>query len=231
MVYLILGLRQATNQGLQGAWRQLFTTPLQAKDTPSAVFSYSAAMKGSYVLFEAAMLVAALAATVAGQQTKDAGPQSPVDALHKLVHAGRHEDMAAKADSLPLDDPSWKSLFDVLVEAAEQRKDYRYLKRKAQEVMLRGRDSETRAIAAFALGIGNWRSGQLSEAVAAFSEAIRITPDSELAFNAEDNIHEIKDLRVGQPAPHFVAQTTSGSRIDSNDLRGKTALLNFWASW
>ena len=139
--------------------------------------------------------------------------------------------MAAKADALPLDDPSWKSLFDVLVEAAEQRKDYSYLKRKAREVLLRGRDSETRAIAAFALGIGNWRSGQLSEAVAAFSEAIRITPGSELAFNAEGNIHEIKDLRVDQPAPHFVAQTTAGAKIDSNDLRGKTILLNFWASW
>lgn len=188
-------------------------------------------MKGSYALFGSAMLVAALAATVAGQQDIGAGPQSPVDALHKLVHSGRYEDMAAKADALPLDDPSWKSLFDVLVEAAEQRKDYSYLQRKAQEVMLRGRDSETRAIAAFALGIGNWRSGQLSEAVAAFSESIRITPGSELAFNAEGNIHEIKDLRVGQPAPHFVAQTTAGAKIDSNDLRGKTVLLNFWASW
>ena len=231
MVYLILGLRQAPDQGLRGAWRQLFTTPLQTKDTPSPVFSYPAAMKGSYVLSGAAMLVAALAATVAGQQAKDAGPPSPVDAIHKLVHAGSYEDMAAKADSLPLDDPSWKNLFDVLVEAAEQRKDYSYLKRKAQEVLLRGRDSETRAIAAFALGIGDWRSGQVSEAVAAFSEAIRIRPGSELAFNAEGNIHEIKDLGVGQPTPHFVAQTTSGTKIDSNDLRGKTVLLDFWASW
>src|SRR5258708_35481922 len=126
----------------------------------------------------------ARAATGAGRKAREAGPQAPVDAIHKLVHAGRFEDMAAKADSLPLDDPSWKNLFDVLVEAAEQRKDYSYLKRKAQEVLLRGRDSEMRAIAAFALGIGDWRSGQLSEAGAAFSEAIRITPGSEPAANA-----------------------------------------------
>lgn len=199
----------------------------------SESLSYSAAMKGSYVLSDAAMSVAFLAATVAGQQAKDAGPQSPVDAIHKLVHAGRYEEMAAKVDSLPLDDPFWKSLFAVLVEVAEQRKDDSYLQRKAQEVLVRGRgrDSETRAIAAFALGIGNWRSGQLSEAVAAFSESIRITPGSELAFNAKGNIHEIKDLRVGQPAPHFVAQTTAGAKIDSNDLHRKVVLLNFCASW
>ncbi len=186
--------------------------------------SYSAAMNGSYVRSGAAILVAALAATVAG-------PQSSVDAIHKLVHAGRFEEMVAKADSLPLDDPAWKDLLDVLVEAAEQRKDYRYLKRKAQEVLLRGRDSETRAIAAFALWIGDWRSGQLNEAVGAFSEAIRITPGSELASIAEGNIHEIKDLGIGQPAPHFVAQTINGAKLDSNDLRGKMVLLNFWASW
>jgi hypothetical protein len=81
------------------------------------------------------------------------------------------------------------------------------------------------------LGIGDWKSGQLNEAVAAFSEAIRITPGSELAFNAEGNIHEIKNLGIGQPTPHFVVQTTAGAKLDSNDLRGKTVLLNFWASW
>jgi len=188
-------------------------------------------MKGSFIVPGAVILVAALAATVVGQQTKDAIPQSPVDAIHKLVHAGRFEDMVAKTDSLPLDDPAWKNLFDVLVEAAEQQKDYTYLKRKAQEVLLRSRDSEMRALAAFVLGIGDWRSGQLSDAVAAFSEAIRITPGSELASNAEGNIHEIKDLGTGQPTPHFVAQTTGGAKLDLNDLRGKTVLLNFWASW
>ncbi len=188
-------------------------------------------MKGSFVVPGAAILVAALAATVAGQQAKDPVPQSPVDTIHKLVHAGRFEDMVAKTDSLPLDDPAWKNLFDVLVEAAEQQKDYTYLKRKAQEVLLRSRDSQTKALAAFVLGIGDWRSGQLNEAVAAFSETIRITPSSELASNAEGNIHEIKDLGIGQATPHFVAQTTGGAKLDSNDLRGKTVLLNFWASW
>jgi hypothetical protein len=181
-------------------------------------------MNHSQVIRSTALMLAAFAGTVAAQEVT-------ADALHKLMHAGRFEEMTAKADSLSPDDPVWKKLMDVLVEAAEQRNDFGYLKRKAQEIMLRGRDAETRATAAFALGIGYWKSGQFNEATTAYSEVTRIMPVSELAAYAEGNIHEIKDLRVGQLTPHFIAQTTGGGKLDSNDLRGKTVLLNFWASW
>jgi hypothetical protein len=120
---------------------------------------------------------------------------------------------------------------DVLIEAAEQRNDDGYLKNKAEQLMNRGRDSETRAVAAFTLGIGYWKSGYRDDAVAAFSQVSSIVPGSEIAFNAQGNTHEIKDLGIGRPAPHFAAQTSRGEKLDSNDLRGKTVLLNFWASW
>lgn len=181
-------------------------------------------MNHSHVLRRTALMLAAFAATVAAQEVT-------ADALHKLMHAGRFEEMTAKADSLSPDDPVWKKLMDVLVEAAEQRNDYGYLKRKAQEIALRGRDAETRATAAFALGIGYWKSGELKDATTAFSEVTRIMPGSELAANAEGRIYEIKSLQAGQAAPHFVTQTAGGAKLDSNDLRGKTVLLNFWASW
>src|SRR5258708_20809519 len=100
MVYPILGLDPAQKQGLSESWRQLFTTPLQQEQTSMARFSYAAVMKGSFVVPGAAILVAALAATVAGQQTKDAAPQSPVDTIHKLGLAGPFCDMLGKAASL-----------------------------------------------------------------------------------------------------------------------------------
>jgi hypothetical protein len=188
-------------------------------------------MKCSDLSPAVAILIGALAAPVSAQQTQDAGSKSAVDAIHKLVHAGRFDEVIAKVNSLPLDDPAWKNLLDVLIEAAEQRNDYSYLENKAERVMNHGRDSETRAVAAFALGIGYWKSGHLDDAVTAFSRVSRIAPGSEVAFNAQGNIHEIKDLGIGRPAPHFAAQTSSGEKFDSNDLRGKTVLLNFWASW
>ncbi len=35
----------------------------------------------------------------------------------------------------------------------------------------------------------------------------------------------------GKPAPEFVLNSFDGDRITLSDYRGKTVLLNFWASW
>jgi cytochrome c biogenesis protein CcmG/thiol:disulfide interchange protein DsbE len=35
----------------------------------------------------------------------------------------------------------------------------------------------------------------------------------------------------GEPAPPFVLTTFEGEQINSEDLRGRVVLLNFWASW
>ncbi|HBY06312.1 MAG TPA: hypothetical protein DEH22_00415 [Chloroflexi bacterium] len=36
---------------------------------------------------------------------------------------------------------------------------------------------------------------------------------------------------VGDPAPDFVLTTYQGDQFDSQELRGKVVVLNFWASW
>jgi cytochrome c biogenesis protein CcmG/thiol:disulfide interchange protein DsbE len=36
---------------------------------------------------------------------------------------------------------------------------------------------------------------------------------------------------VGQPAPVFVAESLDGKRVALAGYRGRTVLLNFWASW
>lgn len=157
--------------------------------------------------------------------------QSTVDALHALIHAGKFSEMTAKVDTLASDDPAWKGVMELLIEAAELQGDYSYVKRKAKDVFEAGKDPETRATSAFALGVACWRSGELPQAEAAFAEVGKILPDSEIAQAAAGNIHEIKYLGVGQPAPRFAVQTAAGAPLGSDDLKGKVVLLNFWASW
>lgn len=36
---------------------------------------------------------------------------------------------------------------------------------------------------------------------------------------------------IGKPAPAFTATTVDGRAYDSTDLKGKVALVNFWATW
>jgi len=37
--------------------------------------------------------------------------------------------------------------------------------------------------------------------------------------------------QVGAPVPNFTVRDLSGKSVTSNDLRGKVAVLDFWASW
>lgn len=39
------------------------------------------------------------------------------------------------------------------------------------------------------------------------------------------------DLVIGQPAPDITLTTLEGKRIALHDLRGKTVILTFWATW
>lgn len=36
---------------------------------------------------------------------------------------------------------------------------------------------------------------------------------------------------MGRPAPLFIAEDLTGEKVRLSDFRGKTVLLNFWASW
>src|SRR5690606_6265675 len=40
-----------------------------------------------------------------------------------------------------------------------------------------------------------------------------------------------KMLAIGQVAPDFIQQDTSGRDVALSDFRGKYVLLDFWASW
>jgi cytochrome c biogenesis protein CcmG, thiol:disulfide interchange protein DsbE len=64
------------------------------------------------------------------------------------------------------------------------------------------------SLATIALGLWLWRSDQ-----------------SKVASESRPAVEAVK------PAPDFVLKTLDGSQIRLSELRGKTVLLNFWATW
>ena len=38
-------------------------------------------------------------------------------------------------------------------------------------------------------------------------------------------------VRIGQPAPDFALTDLDGNALQLSDLRGRPAIVNFWASW
>jgi tetratricopeptide (TPR) repeat protein len=191
---------------------------------PKVGITFASALHISFVLV--------IAWTAAAQQTsRPQAAQPTVQQLHALIHAGKFEEFAKKVDALDAQDLNWKGVVELFIEAGEQQGDYAYVKGKAKHVVDVNRDPETRATAAFAVATAYWRSGQLREAEGAFGEVAKILPNSDLAQAATGNIHEIKDLAIGQRCPPFTAQATTGERVGPDEMRGKIVLLHFWASW
>jgi peroxiredoxin len=46
-----------------------------------------------------------------------------------------------------------------------------------------------------------------------------------------EKINKLKKVQVGQMAPDFSIQTIDGKKISLADLKGKYAMIDFWASW
>lgn len=49
-------------------------------------------------------------------------------------------------------------------------------------------------------------------------------------LSGKKGIHTPSQL-VGKPAPEFALESFSGEKVRLSDFRGKTLLVNFWASW
>ena len=48
-------------------------------------------------------------------------------------------------------------------------------------------------------------------------------------FSVDPN--QVPSALIGKPMPSFSLTTLEGTRLDSSALRGKPAMINFWASW
>lgn len=70
----------------------------------------------------------------------------------------------------------------------------------------------------------------------AVSKIITVLIIALLAYTLWNGLSEKGDLHthsqlVGKPAPEFVLKSFNGDEIKLSDFRGKTLLVNFWASW
>ncbi|MCI0523795.1 MAG: redoxin domain-containing protein [Acidobacteria bacterium] len=160
-----------------------------------------------------------------------ASAQAAAEALHFLVHAEQIGELISKADSLNLDDAAWRRIIGVLREAADKKKDYDYLIAKSKFLMEKSPDREVKMRAQFALAQGLWKKNETEAARAAFQKVVTDYPNTQLAREAEGNLHELDALKVGQPAPLFAYKGINGEPVALARFKGKVVLLNFWASW
>jgi tetratricopeptide (TPR) repeat protein len=153
------------------------------------------------------------------------------EAIHLMYHSGPLEEVTAKVETLSPRDRAWERVIDVVLEAAQSKRDYSYLIKKAQFVLADARDNDVRGRVHFALGLSCWKTGDLERAKSAFQAVIAEIPKSPRAKEAKGNIFEISYLNAGQLAPSFSARTIDGREISLGDFNGRTVLLVYWATW
>jgi hypothetical protein len=54
---------------------------------------------------------------------------------------------------------------------------------------------------------------------------------STLGEAATGDLHELRDLVVGKPAPEIEGEDLMGAKLKLSDYRGKVVLLDFWGNW
>jgi hypothetical protein len=154
-----------------------------------------------------------------------------VEALRLLNRADRLGEVQAKADALKLDDPAWKQVIYVLMNAASKSKDYSYLIRKAEALTQGAVDPEIKAQARFNIGNAYWKTKDNDRARKAFQAVVTEYPQTPYAQEAEGNLWEMEFLNPGQPAPGFKRTTLTGNPISLAGFKGKVVVLKFWGTY
>ncbi len=95
----------------------------------------------------------------------------------------------------------------------------------------RTRVKDIRAAALQLKGVVLLEAKRFAEAKPLFQSVVKIVPGSDPAKLAERYLFEIDHLQIGMVAPDFEATSLDGKPVSLKSLRGKTVLLNFWATW
>lgn len=75
---------------------------------------------------------------------------------------------------------------------------------------------------------GDYRLDELTKAVEAYA---KLHPSAEIARLLTDRIARFRALAIGAIAPDLAGPTPEGTPLKLSDLRGRTVLVDFWASW
>jgi peroxiredoxin len=101
----------------------------------------------------------------------------------------------------------------------------------ADKLAQKSKKRGTKRAARFLAAVIQMNVGRLQEAKTTFADVIKESPYSDLGKRAKGFLFEIDHLQIGLVAPDFEATTVDGKRVSLKSLRGKSVLLNFWATW
>lgn len=161
-----------------------------------------------------------------------AGGNAARESVRLLVDAARIDEALARIDSLPASDPAWRAgLLTVLREAALQKGDAAIFTRRAAALLADAKDPEFRARVHYAAGRFHLLHQDRAQATAAFEAATAASPESEFGKRASREIHDLRALNLGQPAPAFSSKSLSGAQVSNGDLQGHATVFVYWASW
>ena len=158
------------------------------------------------------------------------GGKAAAQAVHLLIHADRFQEAYDRADRVPVDDPAWEQIPEILVEAGSLQNDFTYFFRKLPTILSISASSVVRASIEWNLGRVWQGQKQEEKAKAAYQAAVELAPDSAPGKQAERQLYELLHLGPGQKAPAFSATALGGSRISLADYRGKPVVVVFWSS-
>jgi tetratricopeptide (TPR) repeat protein len=137
----------------------------------------------------------------------------------------------ARAQTLAPDDPIWEAVVPMLGHYRSKDRD-RFIQ-LVEKLVEQTQREDTKAVALYHLASAYRRKDpeKAKALLRAAIEAAKAAPSARWWEESEGFLYELTNLNVGQTFPHFSAPTTDNKTFSLEDLRGKTVLLNFWATW
>ncbi len=128
-------------------------------------------------------------------------------------------------------DPVVDTALEVVERLAESVPDPGAWASPLEELSRTTKSKGTRIAALMTLGHVRLHAGDPSGAKTAFQGVLDAQPALDIEKRTKGYLFEVDHLQVGMIAPDFSTKTMDGKDINLASLRGKTVLLNFWASW
>ena len=164
-------------------------------------------------------------------------PDDPkaIDALAWIVtnaRQGPHFKQALRQLEDHIDSEKIAPVVRSLVYSGEPEMAAKFLQKVAEQSPHR----EVKGAAVYALADHRMNRGQQAEAEKGFEEVVEKYGDVKhyrgtLADAAKAQLHEIRNLAIGKPAPEIEGEDVDGKKFKLSDYRGKVVVLDFWGDW
>jgi hypothetical protein len=153
-----------------------------------------------------------------------------IAALRTLVTDQRWDELDARIESFPPDDPLWERLPPVIYQAGIERNDLPAVIATLSRIANATTSPSIRAAALLVVGRAHRREGNRAAATQALEQARDAVPGAPLAEEAAGVIYEIEHLSPGLLAPPITATARDGGTISPASLRGRPVVLVFWGT-